>query len=95
MDDGYRWDVFCNMYAQCLQDEQRQESLSRKLSMMIEELAKWNEQLAEQSTSLARNPAIIDQMEIDNEKTSGATIELDDSTNKSLIILEFRGFPTP
>ena len=46
---------------------------------MIEELAIWNEQLAERSASLARNQAIIDKMVIDNEKTSGAPIELDDS----------------
>lgn len=24
MDDSYRWDLFCNMSAQCLQDEQCQ-----------------------------------------------------------------------
>ena len=47
--------------------------------MMIKELAIWNEQLAEQSASLARNQGIIDKMVMDNEKTSGATIELDDS----------------
>ena len=41
---------FCNMSAQYLQDEQRQESLCRQLSIMIEELAIWNEQLAERST---------------------------------------------
>ena len=70
---------FCNMSAQCLQDEQRQESLSRQLSTMIKELSIWNEQLAERSASLARNQVIIDQMVMDNEKTSGATIELDDS----------------
>ena len=38
-----------------------------------------NEHLVEQSASLARNQAIINQMVMDNEKTSGATIELDDS----------------
>ena len=64
------------MCAQCLQDEQRQESLSRQVSTMTEELAIWNEQLAEQSTSVGCNQAIIDQMVMDNEKTSGVTIEL-------------------
>ena len=46
---------------------------------MIEELTIWNEQLAERSTSLARNQAIIDRMVMNNEKTTGVTIELDDS----------------
>ena len=39
MDDNYRWDFFCNMSAQCLLDEQRQESLCRQVSTIIEELA--------------------------------------------------------
>ena len=45
---------------------------------MIEELAIWIEQLAEQSASLTRNQGIINQMVMDNEETSCATIELDD-----------------
>ena len=82
MDDNYRWGFFfCNMSTQCLQVEieQRQESHFRLESTMIELFTMMNEHLIEQSASLARNQVIIDQMVTDNEKTSGATIELDDS----------------
>ena len=81
MDDNYRWDFFCNMSAQCLQVEveQRQESHSRLESKMIELLVIMNGQLAGQSGSLARNQVIINHMVMNDEKTCGAAIGLDDS----------------
>ena len=57
------------MYAQCLhvEVEKRQNFHSRIESAMIELFAIMNEHLAEQSASLTRNQAIIDQIVMDNE----------------------------